>query len=54
MNIEYYLVFFSQGEFTTIIELAEGTHEFKYLVDGSWKTAANEVCYVLKHYLLFH
>lgn len=27
---------FSGGEFTTIIELPKGEHEFKYLVDGHW------------------
>jgi len=27
---------YSNGEFTTIIELPEGDHEFKFLVDGRW------------------
>ena len=28
--------YFSGGEFSTIIELPEGEHQFKFLVDGHW------------------
>jgi len=33
----------SQGDFVTIIDLPEGTHQYKFLVDGVWKTISTEV-----------
>lgn len=32
----------SHGDFVTIIELPEGTHQYKFLVDGVWKTISTE------------
>lgn len=33
----------SQGEFSTIIELPEGEHEYKFCVDGRWIHDPNAV-----------
>jgi len=33
----------------TIIELPEGTHQYKFLVDGVWKTIATEVLFILSN-----
>lgn len=35
--------FFSQGEFSAIIELPEGEHEYKFCVDGRWIHDPNAV-----------
>ena len=35
--------FCSQGEFSTIIELPEGEHEYKFCVDGRWIHDPNSV-----------
>ena len=34
----------SQGEFYTVVEVPEGTHQYKYYIDGDWKCHPNEVC----------
>lgn len=38
-----YFCLFSQGEFSTIIELPEGEHEYKFCVDGRWIHDPNAV-----------
>ena len=35
--------FYSQGEFSAIIELPEGEHEYKFCVDGRWIHDPNAV-----------
>ena len=35
--------FCSQGEFSAIIELPEGEHEYKFCVDGRWIHDPNAV-----------
>ena len=37
-------LYFSGGEFNAIIELLEGEHHFKFLVDGHWIHDPNQVC----------
>ena len=37
------VIFFSQGDFVTIVDLPEGTHQYKFMVDGAWKTISSEV-----------
>jgi len=34
----------SQGEFYTVVDVPEGTHQYKYYVDGDWVCHPNEVC----------
>lgn len=34
---------FSHGDFTTIVDLPEGEHQYKFLVDGQWVHKAEEV-----------
>lgn len=34
----------SDNDFVTIIELPEGKHEYKFLIDGRWEYDLNEVC----------
>lgn len=36
-------LFFSHDDFYTIIDLPEGTHEYKYFVDGNWVCDTKEV-----------
>lgn len=38
-----FVFFFSQGEFSAIIELPEGEHEYKFCVDGRWIHDPNAV-----------
>lgn len=38
-----FFFFFSQGEFSAIIELPEGEHEYKFCVDGRWIHDPNAV-----------
>ncbi len=35
---------FSRENFTTIIDLPEGRHEYKFYVDGQWVHDPGEVC----------
>ena len=35
---------YSHGDFTAIVELPEGRHEYKFFVDGQWLHDPNEVC----------
>ena len=35
---------FSDNDFVAILELPEGRHEYKFLVDGRWEYDINEVC----------
>lgn len=37
----------SQGDFTAIVDLPEGEHEYKFYVDGGWLHNPDEVCLVL-------
>ena len=37
------LKFNSQSDFYTIIDLPEGTHQFKFFVDGQWMCDKNAV-----------
>ena len=46
-----HFVIFSNGEFETILELPEGDHEFKYLVDGKWVHDPNLVSFSLVNFL---
>ena len=39
-------VLFSQGDFTAIVDLPEGDHEYKFYVDGEWLHNPDEVCLV--------
>ena len=34
----------SQEEFYTVVEVPEGTHQYKYHIDGDWVCHPNEVC----------
>ena len=34
----------SHGDFTAIVELSEGRHEYKFFVDGQWLHDTNEEC----------
>ena len=34
----------SREDFTTILELPEGSHEYKFYVDGQWVHDSGEVC----------
>ena len=34
----------SREDFTTILELPEGSHEYKFFVDGQWVHDSGEVC----------
>jgi 5'-AMP-activated protein kinase, regulatory beta subunit len=36
-------LFSSQGDFVTIVDLPEGEHEYKFLVDGEWKYDSGKV-----------
>lgn len=40
--ISLYLFNFSHGDFVTILDLPEGEHEYKFLIDGEWKYDPNE------------
>lgn len=33
----------SQGDFTVIVDLVKGRHEYKFFVDGQWRHDTNEV-----------
>jgi hypothetical protein len=35
--------FYSEGEFYTVLSVPEGTHQYKYFVDGEWVCHPNEV-----------
>ena len=35
---------YSQGDFTAIVDLPEGEHEYKFFVDGEWLHNPDEVC----------
>lgn len=35
---------FSKQNFYTIIDLPEGEHQYKFIVDGQWKLGKNQVC----------
>ena len=37
----------SQGDFTAIVDLPEGRHEYKFFVDGQWLHDPNEVSSML-------
>ena len=39
----------SQGDFTAIVDLVEGRHEYKFFVDGQWVHDHNEVSYPFNH-----
>lgn len=39
----YNIYITSRSNFTTIIELAEGRHEYKFFVDGEWVHDPGEV-----------
>ena len=39
----YCIAVFSHGDFYTIIDLPEGTHEYKFYVDGNWVCDNKEV-----------
>ncbi len=41
-----YIFSCSQGDFTAIVDLAEGRHEYKFFVDGQWVHDSNEVCII--------
>ena len=34
---------FSRGEYTAVVELPEGSHEYKFVVDGQWYHKSDEV-----------
>lgn len=38
------ILFFSHGDFVTIIDLPEGEHQYKFYVDGEWKHDPGVVC----------
>ena len=39
----FFHTFFSQGEYTAVVELPEGMHEYKFVVDGQWYHKIHEV-----------
>jgi len=41
----------SQGEFYTVVEVPEGTHQYKYYVDGDWACHPNEVCHFVRYFI---
>lgn len=45
INLTMTILFFSQGEFYTIIDLPEGDHQYKFFVDGQWVHSAAEVSF---------
>ena len=32
-----------------MVEVPEGTHQYKYFVDGDWRCHPNEVCFPYTH-----
>ncbi|VDN16476.1 unnamed protein product [Dibothriocephalus latus] len=40
--------------FYTIIDLPEGEHQYKFIVDGQWKLGKDQVCCVYLCYSLFY
>jgi len=44
----------SHGNFVTIIDLAEGDHQYKFCVDGEWKHDPKLVRFPNKYFLKFH
>jgi len=37
----------SQNNFYTIIDLPEGTHHYRFMVDGQWRCDPKEVCVIV-------
>ena len=50
MNVCFLYNIYSSGDFTAIVELHEGRHEYKFFVDGQWLHDPNEV-YIYTHTL---
>lgn len=46
-TVQWFFCLPSQGEFSTIIELPEGEHEYKFCVDGRWIHDPNAVSTIL-------
>ena len=46
-TVQWHFCLPSQGEFSTIIELPEGEHEYKFCVDGRWIHDPNAVSTIL-------
>jgi len=38
------LLRYSQNNFYTIIDLPEGTHHYRFMVDGQWRCDPKEAC----------
>ena len=53
MHVQYFrfavLLCCSHSDFTAIVELPEGRHEYKFFVDGQWLHDPNEVQYNIIH-----
>ena len=43
MTVDRLTVVCSEGEFYTVVEVPEGTHQYKYYIDGDWRCHPNEV-----------
>lgn len=37
----------SDGDYVTIVELPEGEHQYKFVVDGKWEHDPNQVIFIL-------
>ena len=47
------LLLYSHSDFTAIVELPEGRHEYKFFVDGQWLHDPNEVQYIHVHVQMY-